>query len=402
MAKCTPFSLLKLAILLALSTQTGCRCILPDLCIHRVNPRYNPDRISGGDRPSSAAVDLHESLFVADLHADSLLFRRDLTERSSLAHVDFPRLREGNVGLQVLGVVTSEPHWGINWLFFTDLLLSPMARVRDQTERLKKFVEKDCQVSLLLDRSDLDGFLAQNYDKTNGFFTRKGGARGTAVMLAVEGVQMLDPDCINPGFMELHRMGVRMMGLSHKFDNAFAGSTQGKERLGPTVAGKALLELMFEYGVVLDLAHASDDTIDYVLEVNASRWRRPLLVSHTGLREHARFCRNLSERQAVEIAKTDGVIGIYYWKRGIGGDRDIDAVVHTMLYLQDLLQRKGIEDPWRHIGLGSDYDGFIAAPFATDKLNILTHKLQQKGVGKNEVRGVMGGNALRVIREWLR
>src|SRR5262245_32754329 len=55
------------------------------------------------------ATELHKSLQIADLHADSLLWGRDLLERSSHGHVDVPRLISGNVALQVLSIVTKVP-----------------------------------------------------------------------------------------------------------------------------------------------------------------------------------------------------------------------------------------------------------------------------------------------------
>src|SRR4030095_16230246 len=56
-----------------------------------------------------AALALHDASLVADLHADSLLFGRDLTQRSEIGHVDLPRLRLGNVALQVFAIATSAP-----------------------------------------------------------------------------------------------------------------------------------------------------------------------------------------------------------------------------------------------------------------------------------------------------
>ncbi|HEY8350973.1 MAG TPA: peptidase M19, partial [Sphingomonadales bacterium] len=41
------------------------------------------------------ARDLHETLFVADLHADSLLWNRDLLRRNDRGHLDLPRMEEG-------------------------------------------------------------------------------------------------------------------------------------------------------------------------------------------------------------------------------------------------------------------------------------------------------------------
>jgi hypothetical protein len=47
--------------------------------------------------------------FIADLHADSLLWGRDLLKKSDYGHVDLPRLVSGNVALQVFAVVTKTP-----------------------------------------------------------------------------------------------------------------------------------------------------------------------------------------------------------------------------------------------------------------------------------------------------
>ena len=69
--------------------------------------------VSDGDlsAPSEEALTLHADLFVADMHSDVLLWSRDITHRSRRGHVDLPRLRDGNVALQVFSVVTKSP-WG--------------------------------------------------------------------------------------------------------------------------------------------------------------------------------------------------------------------------------------------------------------------------------------------------
>ena len=58
---------------------------------------------------SDRARELHRRLWVADLHADSLLWGRDLLERADRGQVDVPRLIDGNVALQVLAVTTKSP-----------------------------------------------------------------------------------------------------------------------------------------------------------------------------------------------------------------------------------------------------------------------------------------------------
>ena len=56
---------------------------------------------------------LHQRLVIVDLHADSLLWARDLLERGRRGHVDVPRLTRGNVALQAFTVVTQTPR-GLN------------------------------------------------------------------------------------------------------------------------------------------------------------------------------------------------------------------------------------------------------------------------------------------------
>src|ERR1043165_6527261 len=56
-----------------------------------------------------AAQALQATLDVADLHADSLLWQRDLLTRSDRGHVDLPRLIEGHYALQVFSSVTKSP-----------------------------------------------------------------------------------------------------------------------------------------------------------------------------------------------------------------------------------------------------------------------------------------------------
>src|ERR1044071_2687628 len=64
---------------------------------------------------SERAVELHKKLLVVDMHADSLLWDRDLLGRGTRGHVDVPRLIDGNVALQAFTVVTKTPYvWKMN------------------------------------------------------------------------------------------------------------------------------------------------------------------------------------------------------------------------------------------------------------------------------------------------
>jgi hypothetical protein len=58
---------------------------------------------------SQAAQKMHDELIIMDWHSDSLLWNRDLLKRANYGHMDFPRLAEGNVAIQMFTVVTKSP-----------------------------------------------------------------------------------------------------------------------------------------------------------------------------------------------------------------------------------------------------------------------------------------------------
>src|SRR3954467_14249965 len=81
----------------------------PSVVEKSLNPVINKPPYQVSER----ARVLHEKLFVADLHADALLWNRDLLEDSPIAQVDVPKLLRGNVSLQAFTVVTKSPR-GLN------------------------------------------------------------------------------------------------------------------------------------------------------------------------------------------------------------------------------------------------------------------------------------------------
>src|SRR5207248_187820 len=78
-----------------------------------VGKRFNQVLNPPPYQASAQARALHQKLLIVDLHADSLLWDRDLLKRGSWGHVDVPRLIEGNVALQAFTVVTKTPR-GLN------------------------------------------------------------------------------------------------------------------------------------------------------------------------------------------------------------------------------------------------------------------------------------------------
>jgi microsomal dipeptidase-like Zn-dependent dipeptidase len=209
----------------------------------------------------------------------------------------------------------------------------------------------------------------------------------TAGLLAIEGAHALDGDPANVDVV--FEAGYRMIGPAHFFDNAFGGSAHGVDKSGLTAAGRELVERMAGLGMVVDLAHASEATIDDVLAMTT----RPVIASHTGVRGTADNARNLSDTHLRAIAASGGLVGIGFWETATGG-HDLAAIARAVAYAVDVA---GAD----HVGLGSDFDGAVSVPVDSAGLVHLTDALLARGLSDEVVARVMGGNALRVLADVL-
>ncbi len=330
----------------------------------------------------------HHSLRAADMHDDILLWGRDLTEKHDYGHTDLPRLRAGNVRLQVFSAVTKTPS-GINYQSNSDetdqitlLMIAEMAplkawyslteRALYQADRLKETAAAfPGQLTVISDRKSLTGFLN---DSLPGKI---------AGLLAIEGMHALDGRLEN--LEVLDSAGYRMIGLAHFFDNAFAGSAHGIKKYGLTELGKQAFREMEKRHILIDLAHASPRAIEDALSLAT----RPLVVSHTGVSATCDSPRNLSDDQLRRIAATGGLIGIGFWE-GAVCDSDVESVVDAMLHAVEIA---GID----HVALGSDWDGATQEELSADRLPWLTAALLNRGMSKEDVRKIMGENLIRLL-----
>ena len=379
--------LLLLAIILLLAL-LGFFTILPG----QIEKSLNPVIAAPPYPASEKAKALHQQLFVADLHADSLLWSRNLLERSTRGHVDVPRLIEGNVALQAFTIVSKSPR-GLNIEFNEDktdnitLLaianLWPVAtwtslkeRALFQARKLHEYAaSSDGKLTLIKTKSDLANY-ALRRQKEQGI---------TAGFLGIEGAQVLEGKVENVDV--LFDAGFRMMSPAHFFDTEIGGSAHGVNKGGLTTIGKAVIKRMEEKKMFVDLAHASSATIDDVLAIATC----PIIVSHTGVKGTCNNNRNLSDDQLRRIAKTGGVIGIGFWDTATCGT-DAKAIAKAIRYAVTIA---GID----HVGLGSDNDGSVTAPFDITGVVQITDALLADGFSEAEISKVMGGNVFRLLSE---
>ena len=343
---------------------------------------------------SERARALHARLLVVDLHADSLLWRRDLLDRGRRGHVDLPRLQAGNVAVQGFTVVTQTPR-GLNIDRNDDrtdnvTLLAIAQRWPPRTwgslrERalyqaglLDAFARRSGgHLAIVRSRADLDEFLERRADRRHL----------TAGFLGLEGAQSLGTD---PADLDgLFAAGYRMVAPVHFFDTVFAGSAHGVEKGGLTPAGRALLAGLEERSMLLDLAHASAKTLDDALAMA----RRPVVVSHTGVKGTCDNARNLADSHLRGVARTGGVVGIGFWDTAVCG-RDARAIARAIRHAADVA---GID----HVALGSDFDGAVSTPFDAASMPLLTQALLGEGFSDTDVARVVGANAIRVLQSAL-
>lgn len=334
---------------------------------------------------------LHATLQIADMHADTLLWKRSLLDRSSRGQVDLPRLLEGNYALQVFSSVTKTPK-GQNYDAnpsdtdnITSLAIADLQPVRTwgsllerslwHATKLGRFAAaSNGRLRLIRTPADLDRLLAD----------RAGGHKVVGAMLSVEGLQDLEGKLAN--LDRLHDAGFRMAGLAHFFDNEIAGSMHGEAKGGLTPLGIQVVRRMEALGMIVDVAHSSHKTIAQVIAMA----RRPIVASHGGVQASCKVNRNLTDDEIRGIAKTGGVIGIGYWDAAICSTRP-EAAATAIAHVRDLV---GID----HVGLGSDFDGAVTTGFDSSQIAAVTQALIDRGFSDADVAKVMGGNVLRVIR----
>src|SRR5262245_12568165 len=361
--------------------------IVPSYVGMQLNVILNPPPYNA----SATALDLHQRHLIADLHADTLLWSRGLLERGSWGCVDLPRLIKGNVAIQAFTVVTKSPRnlnnesnsgetdnitplvfaerWPISsWFNLTERALYQARRLHEAAEK------SNGRLVILKSRRDLTDFLER----------RKKDPGMVAGFLGIEGAHALGGEVEN--LNRLYDAGFRMIGIAHFFDNEMGGSVHGVARGGLTARGRELVRRMEEKSVFVDLAHASPQVIEDVLEAAT----RPVIVSHTGVKGTCDNRRNLSDDQLKGIARTGGLVGIGYWDTAVCG-RDAAAIAKAIRYTVDLI---GID----HVALGSDFDGAVDGPFDTTGIVQITDALLQNKFSEAEIRKIMGENVVRLLQ----
>ncbi|MGE0590616.1 MAG: dipeptidase [Cyclobacteriaceae bacterium] len=206
----------------------------------------------------------------------------------------------------------------------------------------------------------------------------------TAIVFACEGGDFLESaDQLD----EIYNDGVRAVQLVHYAPNPLGDlQTYESQHNGLSATGKSVVKRMNELGMLVDVAHAAYDTVKDVVDTTD----KPIVLSHSILKlpeERPISIRAITPEHAKLVASTGGVIGA--WPSGFS--TSFDDYINNIMRLIDTV---GVD----HVGLGTDMDSNYK-PVLDSYLQLpkWLSALQDKGLSKEEVAKVAGGNVVRVL-----
>ncbi|HEY3358450.1 MAG TPA: membrane dipeptidase [Polyangia bacterium] len=357
---------------------------------------------------------LHASALVVDAHCDvaqvMLDERRDIGRRLRSTHFDLPRAAQGGLAAQFFALwVEPDAYHGEGAWARTLALLGAVERAA----------------------AAHPGRLAP---ATSAAEVRAHHAAGrVAAILALEGAHGLgtdDPALVLRRVGELAARGLRCFGLTWNNSNALAGAATAADGVGLTALGRRVVRDLERRGILVDVSHASDAAVRDLLAVA----RRPILASHSNARALCGVSRNLPDDLIRAIAAGGGVVCANYFpgfldaptferlnrlkaaaaadpapraagprghaaarRRACAATRALPEVPLARL-VQHLRHLAAVAGP-AHVGLGSDFDGMWMTPAGLPDvaaLPRLTAALRPH-FSDDEVRGILGGNLLRLL-----
>lgn len=258
-----------------------------------------------------------------------------------------------------------------------------------------------------------------------------------AILIGVEGGHAIESSLDN--LRALYGRGVRYLTLTWNNGNAWAGSSVGLDSTstgGLTDFGREVVREMNRLGMLVDVSHVSEQTFYDAIATST----QPVIASHSSARALNDHPRNLTDDQLRAIARNGGVVNVNFFSRFLDPEfrvaaERLDAELES---LRDSLTTAGLDTaavrtrveargrersatlpttPFSllidhfehvarvagidHVGIGSDFDGVSALPAGIEdvtRLPRIAQALLDRGYSEAEVKKVLGGNMLRVMR----
>jgi membrane dipeptidase len=248
-----------------------------------------------------------------------------------------------------------------------------------------------------------------------------------AWVASIEGAAMIENELDRIDV--LYGLGVRALGITYSESNALGSGLREPGDGGLTVFGRSAVERMNKVGMLIDCAHCGDQTTLDTVEAST----QPILLSHIGARALWNSNRLAPDNVLKACADKGGVIGVEAAPHTtLSRDHTSHSLASVMDHFQYIESLVGIDHVsfgpdtiyGDHVGLhnvyaaalsikhahGSGSGGPENPPFekveyvaglenpTEGSLNIV-RALVKYGYSDEDIAKVMGGNALRVLRE---
>ncbi len=366
---------------------------------------------------TDAAQELHDSCLLIDGHNDlpwelrqqgsSDFSKLDIAQRQPTLQTDLPRAREGGLKAQF---------WSV-WV---------PAQLDGTGKALSTTLEQIELVRLMLKRYPEDLEFASTADDIE----RIAGEGRIASLIGVEGGHCIEESLGT--LRQLHALGARYMTLTHGDTLSWADSGTDEARNGGlTEFGLEVVREMNRLGMMVDISHVSVEVMHQAITTSTA----PVIFSHSSARAVADHPRNVPDDVLKRLPEKDGVVMVNFFsgfvvpaaaenynttfemKRKLRAEgkseQEIDRAVaqyrikhpmprgtiHDLLdHIDHLASVAGI----KHVGIGSDYDGVSVLPEGLEDVSTyprITQGMMDRGYTDEQIRGVLGGNLLRVMRQ---
>ena len=201
--------------------------------------------------------------------------------------------------------------------------------------------------------------------------------------------------------------GLRIVGLAWT-GTRYAGGTREPGPLTPE--GRRLVKTLADLGLMLDLAHSSDESFFEALDL----FEGVVMCTHANpralLRNPSAPERHLSDDMIRRLAERGGVIGVVPYNRFLkadwkDGDNRADVPLTRLIDAIDYICQ--LTGSASHVGIGTDFDGGFGAettPLGLDTvadLSKIGDALRERGFSQADAEGVLANNWLSVLRRGL-
>ena len=329
-------------------------------------------------RTFSQAKHIHDTSIILDSHCDTPMFFTDNSKenitmfgtRSDKVLVNLPKMTEGRLDAAIM----------VAYLPQGERTEEAYKAVTAKTNRLLTQIEE-----IVGANSDRVGFAETAED-----ILRLKAQGKKAILRGIENGYAIGKDLSL--LEQFKHRGIVYMTLCHNGDNDICDSARGNgEHGGLSKFGQEVVEEMNRLGILVDMSHASEKSFYDALELS----KVPIVCSHSSARALCDHPRNLTDDQMRALAKADGVAQTTVYSgflRKDGQATIIDAVEH----LCHAAKIMGVE----HVGLGTDFDGDGGVPGLADASEVInfTRHLLRRQFSEQDIRLIMGGNFLRVLK----